>query len=128
MTKKKSFENVYGYFKCYLSMIDFIISNNIKFYKCIVNHINNIINNAIYIYNNIDIYEKNNYFVLNRNEYVKFYFYIVKYCDILNLNKNEIENLKIQLLNINKSFSFKIGRFITYIPRIVRDCIRKMLN
>ena len=128
MTKKKSFENVYGYFKCYLSMIDFIISNNIKFYKCIVNHINNIINNAIYIYNNIDIYEKHNYFVLNRNEYVKFYFYIVKYCDILNLNKNEIENLKIQLLNINKSFSFKIGRFITYIPRIVRDCIRKMLN
>lgn len=128
MTQKKSFENVYGYFKCYLSMIDFIISNDLKFCKCIVNHLNNIINKAIYIYNNIYVYEKNNYFVLNRYEYIEFYFNIVKYCDILNLNNNKVENLKNQLLCIKNSFSFKIGRIVTYIPRIVRDYIQKMLN
>jgi len=128
MTVKKTFGNVYGYFKCYLFMIDFIISNNIKFCSCIINHINSIINNAIYIYNNIDNTEKNNYLVLNRYEYIKFYFYIVRYYDIINTKKCEIENFKIELSDIKKSFSFKIGRIITYIPRMIRDNIRNMLK
>lgn len=128
MTVKKTFENVYGYFKCYLFMIDFIMLNNIEFCKCIISHINNIINNAIFIYSNIDNSEKNNYIVLDRHEYINFYFNIIRYYDTINIKNCEIEKFKIELSDIKKSFSFKIGRIITYLPRILRNNIRNMLK
>lgn len=66
-------------------MVDFIISKNIEICETIVSHINNILNNAIYIYNNnIEFVEKHNYLVFHSYEYIKFYFYILKYCNIIN--------------------------------------------
>ena len=143
MTVKKSFENVYGYFRCYLSMVDFIISKNIEICETIVSHINNVLNNAIYIYNNnIEFVEKHNYLVFHSYEYIKFYFHILKYCNIINEKNNEINNFNCQLSNANNiisnindqlsnmknSFSFKIGRIITYIPRMVRKYIYKIIK
>lgn len=128
MTVKKSFENVYGYFKCYLSMVDFIISKNIEICEPIICHINNILNNSIYVYNNIDFVERNNYIILNRYEYIKFYFYIIKYYNIINNKNNEINNYNTKLSDIKNSFSFKVGRIITYIPRILRNYIHNILK
>ena len=126
-----------------MSKIKIILTFISKIFKIPIKFINNILNNAIYIYNNnIEFVEKHNYLVFYSYEYIKFYFHILKYCNIINEKNNEINNFNCQLSNANNiisnindqlsnmknSFSFKIGRIITYIPRMARNYIYKIIK
>lgn len=126
MMVKKTFYNVYGYFRCFLFMCDFASSKGIFTQKNILDNIVKIKNNAINIYNKIDFIEKNNYKVLNTREYILFYINIIDFNENIENKINEIYNLKNELFCINKSISFRIGRAITYLPRKIRDFVRKI--
>ena len=121
MTSKKTFENVYGYFKNILFMINFLSINNTFYCKNTINYIINLKNSALNLYSKIDLIEKNNYLVLESQEKILFYINIVHDSNMIDIKNKEINIINYNLSCINKSISFRIGRYITYIPRKIRS-------
>lgn len=128
MTSKKSFENVYGCFKNTLSMIDFLSKNNIFCCKNTIKYVLNLQNSALNLYEKINSIEKNNYLVLDTLEKILFYMNIIHNKNIIDVKNKEINYLNDKLSHLNNSISFKIGRYITFFPRKIRNVIFNVKN
>lgn len=128
MTSEKSFENVYGYFKNILSMIEFLSKNNEFCCKNTINYILNLQNSALILYKKINLVEKNNYLILDTLEKILFFINIIHNINIIDEKNKKINDLNYKISHLNNSISFRIGRYITYFPRKIRNFILIIKN
>lgn len=126
MTKRTSFESVYGYFKVFLEMnksIESIDSGDI-YDRLIIDHIQSIIQLARNQYYQLESDEKRTYYALPLYERILFEQLIV------NPTRTDTSYMKEKLFyqeeirNIRSGYSFRTGRIITWVPRKIRGISR----
>ena len=126
MTRKTSWNHAYGYFKCYLEMIDFLkayhgtISNEM----CAITA--SVFTNGRNAYNNLPWNERSIRWALPAIEETQMNLYYEDSADVNLLKKNQeqLEHLQFDYSSIQNSLSFRIGRIITWLPRKCRGGIR----
>lgn len=122
MTQKKIFEHAYGYFKCYIKMIEFLTSvcideedkeQAIKFTKSTLNSARN-------IYICLENEEKEAVNGLELTEKSQFEAYIIDWMyerqQVLMLRNRE-EYLRSQIVAVKNTITFRIGAAIIWLPR-----------
>lgn len=120
MTQNVRFANAYGYYSCYK-----IMNRDIALLKAydpenglFIKHVSAMIKLAKNRYSRLNSKEKAKYKLLPPGARESFEILIAK--DI-----REIDKLSDELQKIRSSNSYRIGRFITYIPRRIKSMIKK---
>ena len=136
MTTEVGFKNFKGYFICAISMMQFLSNRSFKSVVVLAasQQISSYIKTARHIYMQLTKKERAEIHDLSETE--KLYFqkliqdaitptaYVERNSGNTETIYQELQFYKKELENVKKSFSFKIGRFITFIPRKIRGTIR----
>lgn len=126
MTRKTSWDNAYGYFKCYLEMIGFLKSYHGTINNEMCSIMASVYTNGRNAYNNLSWEERSIRWALPAIEETQMNLYYENSTDINRLKKNQeqLEHLKFDYSSMQNSLSFRIGRIITWLPRKCRGGIR----
>lgn len=149
VTREKRFAHVYGYFYCYLQVLEFskkksFIQEDVKLFEEILNRL---LNNAHRVYNTLSNEEKSMQDIMTAYEQIQFKNLVLNYKSASNNKKiierknednkqekqlktdltktqKELKKYKKQLEDVKSGYSFRIGRVITFIPRKIRGGIK----
>lgn len=131
MTKKETSKNVIGYFTCFIEMLKFCLSYDIK-NDAVKRHITSIFHNTQNKYNSLAEEERKK-IKWEKNTFENFMFqYLIKNPAPRNVNLNgtldgtaeRCEALQSQLNMVYQSKAYRLGQLLTYIPRKFRGGIR----
>lgn len=132
MTKKKNYKNVYGLFVSYCLLMDeldkysFIDDNLVR---CINEYLYSLISEALRIFYLLNEQEKAVFFSLLTIKQEKTFNQFKENRELGNRIRN-LEYINQRLMrekeHILKSSSYRLGMFITYVPRVIRRKIKKM--
>lgn len=147
MTMNKKFLHTYGYFKSYLFMSDFAKTNKNIEYNFITGKALLLLNSSILIYGQLDPSERNKYLNLDYYERILFRILVVESFNQRNAVSSERDAaaaerdmtardrdravterdcLREQMTCLVNSVSFRAGRFITFVPRTIRDALKQL--
>lgn len=132
MTKKKNHKNVYGLFISYCLLMDELDKysfGNDNLIRCINEYLYSLLSEALRIFNLLNEQEKGTFFSLLTIKQEKIF---IKFKENTELESKirSLEDINQMLLgekeHILKSVSYRLGNFITYVPRMIRRKIKKM--
>ena len=128
MTQKTTFEHVYGYFKCFLKMGEYIEKINIddpeKEAALFVQKDN--LRNAREKYMKLEYEEKEAAKGLDLNEKLYFEAYIEDWFAerkaVWNANNRAAREIANEIANVKNTETFKLGAAIIWLPRKIKQC------
>ena len=132
MTRRNTFKNVYGYFKVFLEMqkvINDFLSNDMDA-DLLLGHVKRTLSLAQDQYVRLNRYEKMTYLALPKDERFLFEYFVLSPTQKQHKNsrltdsQRQIKAYKQELQNVKSGYSFRIGRKITWLPRMIRGGLK----
>lgn len=130
MTKSEIFKNFYGYFICFIQMKIFSITKtyDMRTQNAIDKVINGVFNNALRIYRKLPDRERILRKMMSPQEQFMFLYIIVPKLEPaqtnIDIDLERLRYLENELKKVYSSFFFKLGVFLTFIPRKIRSGIK----